>query len=188
MVRAFIGIGSNIEPAKNVRAAIRSIAQQTRLTGISMVYRTEALARPEQDPYYNCVVEIETEARPSEVKHGMLRAIEHSLGRKRNGDRYAARTIDLDLIVYGELNMEAEGITLPDPDIVTRPFLAIPLCELAPDLVLAGQRIDEIAARLAEDGMEPLRDYAESLRAEARLRFLGEHRVPKSMADPANFP
>ncbi len=177
MVRAFIGIGSNVEPAKNVRAAIRSLAQQARLTGISMVYRTEALARPEQHPYFNCVVEIETITPPVDVKHRMLRPIEHGLGRQRSADRYAPRTIDLDLIVYGELSMDTEDLTLPDPDILMRPFLAIPLFELAPDLVLAGQRIGEIAARLAQDGMEPLNDYAESLRGEARLRFLGEHRV-----------
>jgi 2-amino-4-hydroxy-6-hydroxymethyldihydropteridine diphosphokinase len=103
MTRAFIGIGSNIDPAENVRAAIRSLAQQTRLVGISMVYCTDALDRPEQPPYYNCVVAIETEVPPAEVKHGILHPIENSLGRKRTADRYAPRTIDLDLIVYGRI-------------------------------------------------------------------------------------
>jgi len=168
MARAFIGIGSNIEPAENVRAAIRSLARQTSLVGISMVYCTDALDRPEQPPYYNCVVEIETEAPPAEVKHGLLRAIENNLGRKRTADKYAPRTIDLDLIVYGDLAMDAEGIRLPDPDILERPFLAIPLFELAPDMVLAGYglRIGEIAARLPQDGMKPLKDYVSLLREE----------------------
>ncbi len=168
MTRAFIGIGSNVDPAKNVRAAIRSLAQQTRLVGISMVYCTDALDRPEQSPYYNCVVEIETEATPAEVKHGILRPIENSLGRKRTGDKYAPRTIDLDLIVYGDLAMDAEGIKLPDPEILERPFLAIPLFELAPDIVLAGYglRIGEIAAKLPQDGMKPLKDYVKLLREE----------------------
>ncbi len=169
MARAFIGIGSNIEPAKNVRAAVLSLAQQTRLLGISTVYRTDALDRPEQPPYFNCVVEIETEALPAEVKHGLLRPIEHSLGRRRTSDKYAPRTIDLDLIVYGDWAMDAEGIKLPDPDVLVRPFLATPLCELAPDLVLAGRRIGEIAAKLPRDGMEPLSDYSRSLKEEARL-------------------
>ncbi|MBI5437200.1 MAG: 2-amino-4-hydroxy-6-hydroxymethyldihydropteridine diphosphokinase [Nitrosomonadales bacterium] len=173
MTRAFISIGSNIEPAKNVRTAICSLAQQTRLVGISMVYCTDALDRPEQPPYFNCVVEIETEAPPVEIKHGMLRPIENSLGRKRTGDKYAPRTIDLDLIVYGDLAMDKEGIKLPDPEILERPFLAIPLFELAPDLVLAGynQRIEEIAARLPQDGMSPLEDYAKLLREEASRGF-----------------
>lgn len=168
MARAFIGIGSNIEPAENVRAAIRSLAQKTHLVGISMVYCTDALDRPEQPPYYNCVVEIETEAPPAEVKHGILRTIENNLGRKRTEDKYAPRTIDLDLIVYGDLTIDAEGIKLPDPEILERPFLAIPLFELAPDMVLAGYglRIGEIAAKLPLDGMKPLKDYVKLLREE----------------------
>ncbi len=168
MARAFVGIGSNIEPAENVRAAIRNLARQTRLAGISMVYLTDAIGHPEQSPYYNCVVEIETEASPAEIKFGMLRGIENDLGRKRTGGKYAPRTIDLDLIAYGDLAMDAEGIKLPDPEILERPFLAIPLCELAPDMVLAGygQPISEIAARLPQDGMKPLTDYAMLLRKE----------------------
>ena len=173
MARAFIGIGSNIEPAENVRAAIRSLARQTRLVGVSMVYCTAALDRPEQPPYYNCVVEIETEVPPAEVKRGLLRAIENDLGRKRTEDKYAPRTIDLDLIIYGGLVMDAEGIRLPDPEILERPFLAIPLFELAPDMVLpgCGLRIGEVAARLPRDGMKPLKDYAWLLREEMSHGF-----------------
>jgi 2-amino-4-hydroxy-6-hydroxymethyldihydropteridine diphosphokinase len=168
MARAFIGIGSNIEPAENMHAAIRSLARQTRLTGISTVYLTQALGRPDQPPYYNCVVEIETEAPPTEIKYGLLRNIENDLGRLRTQDKYAARTIDLDLIVYGDLALDADGIKLPDPEILERPFLAIPLFELAPDLVLAGHgsHISEVAAGLPQEGMQPLKDYTGSLRKE----------------------
>jgi 2-amino-4-hydroxy-6-hydroxymethyldihydropteridine diphosphokinase len=168
MARAFIGIGSNIEPAENMHAAIRSLARQTRLTGISTVYLTQALGRPDQPPYYNCVVEIETEAPPAEIKYGLLRNIENDLGRLRTQDKYAARTIDLDLIVYGDLALDADGIKLPDPEILERPFLAIPLFELAPDLVLAGHgsHISEVAAGLPQEGMQPLKDYTGSLRKE----------------------
>jgi len=171
MVRAFIGIGSNIEPAENVRAAIRTLARQTNLVGISTVYLTGAIGHPEQSPYYNCVVEIETEAPPAEVKYGILRNIENGLGRERTKDKYAPRTIDLDLIAYGDLTMDAEGIKLPDPDILERPFLAIPLFELAPDLVLPGYglRISEIAAKLPQGGMKPLEDYARLLQEELIL-------------------
>src|SRR3989338_9460483 len=173
MARAFIGIGSNIDPEKNVRAAVRSLAQQTRVVGISMVYCPGALDRPKQPHYFNCVVEIDTKSPPAIVKHGILRPIENSLGRKRSEDKYAPRTIDLDLILYGDLAMDAEDIKLPDPEILERPFLAIPLFELAPDLVLSGYnlRIGEIAARLPQDGMRPLEDYARLLREEASREF-----------------
>ena len=172
MACAFIGIGSNIEPAKNVRAAIHTIARQTRLVGISMVYLTDALGHPEQPPYYNCVAEIETGASPAEIKYGLLRNIENILGRRRTEDKYAPRTIDLDLIVYDDLTIDAEGIRLPDPDILERPFLAIPLFELAPDLVLPGygMRISEIAAKLPLEGMKPLNDYTMLLREEISLK------------------
>jgi len=171
MARAFIGIGSNIDPADNVRAAIHALARQTRLIGISMVYLTDALGAAEQPPYYNCVVEIETEAPPAEIKFNILRNIENSLGRRRTEDKYAPRTIDLDLIAYGDLTIDAEGIRLPDPDILKRPFLAIPLFELAPDLVLPGYglRISEIAAKLPQGGMKPLEDYARLLQEELIL-------------------
>jgi 2-amino-4-hydroxy-6-hydroxymethyldihydropteridine diphosphokinase len=169
MARAFIGVGSNIEPEKNVRAAILCLAQQIRLIGISMVYRTEALAHPEQPPYFNCVVEVETGALPAQVKHAILHPIETSLGRMRTADKYAPRTIDLDLILYGDLVINAPDVRLPDPEILERPFLAIPLFELAPDLVLPGfnLRISEVAARLPRGGMAPLEGYAVRLREEA---------------------
>ncbi len=171
MTRAFIGIGSNIEPAENVRAAIRSLARQTSVVGISMVYLTDAIGHPEQQPYYNCVAEIETAVPPAELKFGLLRGIEHSLGRKRTADKYAPRTIDLDLIAYGDLAMDAGGIRLPDPDILERPFLAVPLSELAPDMELAGYgvRVAEIAARMSQGGMKPLKDYAKLLREEMHI-------------------
>ncbi|BBI99965.1 2-amino-4-hydroxy-6-hydroxymethyldihydropteridine diphosphokinase [Ferrigenium kumadai] len=172
MARAFIGIGSNIEPAKNVRAAIHSLARQTRLIGVSTVYCTDALERLEQPPYFNCVAEIETELSPVQVKHAMLRPIENELWRIRTQDKYAPRTIDLDLIVYGELAMDDGDLRLPDPDIFERPFLAIPLSELAPDLVLAGYglRIGDIAAKLSLDGMRPLRDYSWLLKEDVSRR------------------
>jgi len=170
MARAFIGIGSNIAPEHNVRAAIRNLARQTHLIGVSTVYCTDALDRPEQPAYLNCVAEIETNALPAQVKHAILRPIEDELGRKRTQDKYAPRTIDLDLIVYGDLAMDDGDIRLPDPDIFERPFLAIPLFELAPDLVLDGARVGTIAAAMASDGLKPLRDYSTLLNAEVRRR------------------
>jgi dihydroneopterin aldolase/2-amino-4-hydroxy-6-hydroxymethyldihydropteridine diphosphokinase len=98
----------------------------------------------------------------------MLRPIEDSLGRIRGGDKFAPRTIDLDLVVYGDVVMDDGSLILPDPEIMKRPFLAIPLFELAPDLVIAGsgRRIAEIAAAMEPGGMQPLHDYAQQLQAD----------------------
>lgn len=166
MARAFIAIGSNVEPAYNVIVGIRSLVQRTGVCGISTVYRTAALGRPEQPDYFNCVVEILTDAPPVQVKHGVLRPIEKCIGRERSDDKYAPRPIDLDLIVYGELVMDTEDIRLPDPEILKRPFLAIPLLELAPGLVLPGYDlpIGQVAARFPQDELHPLDDYTRLLR------------------------
>lgn len=168
MARAFVSVGSNINPAENTARALSALGREARITKISTVYLTEPEGRPEQQPFYNCVVEIETELSPAELKQKVLRRIEDRLGRERTEDKYAARTIDLDLVLYDDLVMATESLTLPDPDIVRRPFLAIPLLELAPGLVLPGSglRIDEAAATLPRSGMKPLENYTERLRKE----------------------
>jgi 2-amino-4-hydroxy-6-hydroxymethyldihydropteridine diphosphokinase len=168
VVRAFISVGSNIEPAANVRRALAMLADRVHLAAISTVYLTAAIGRPEQDPYYNCVAEIETDLAPREVKHALLRPIEDAMGRRRTADRYAPRPIDLDLIVYGDLVLDQEDLRLPDPEIMKRPFLAHALRELAPGWVVAGgdRPIEAVAAALPRDGMRPLADYARRLRRE----------------------
>jgi 2-amino-4-hydroxy-6-hydroxymethyldihydropteridine diphosphokinase len=170
VARAFVSVGSNINPAENVRKAIHMLALQARIVGVSTIYLTEAEGRPEQPPYYNCVVEIETEAPPVELKHQVLRCIEEDLGRERSEDEYAPRPIDLDLIVYDDLVMETDDLTLPDPQILHRPFLAIPLHELAQELKLPGlnMRIEEVVAALPQGSMKPLENYTKLLRRDIR--------------------
>jgi 2-amino-4-hydroxy-6-hydroxymethyldihydropteridine diphosphokinase len=166
MARAFISIGSNIDPETNVKEALRRLGSSARIKAISTVYRTEPVGPPDQPPFYNCVVELETELAPRELKFRLLRRIESELGRTRGSDKFAARTIDLDLILYDELVMTAEDLTLPDPDILARPFLAVPLHELAPGLVLPGSgvRISEKIPALPRTGMKPLVNYTERIR------------------------
>lgn len=168
MARAFIGVGSNINPEDNVRRALRRLAREVRVVGVSTVYRTQALDRPEQPRFYNCAVEIETHLPPAELKQSVLRRIEDELGRVRTGDKSAPRTMDLDLLLHGNEVVATEDLVVPDPDIARRPFLAIALHELAPDLILpgSGQAIKGIAAGLAGEPMEPLPEYTESLRGE----------------------
>lgn len=168
MVRAFVSVGSNIDPARNVRAALGLLSARVRLSALSTVYLTAALGRPEQDPYYNCVVAIETDLAPHTLKHGVLRPIEDALGRRRTADKFAPRAIDLDLIAYGDLVLDEDGMRLPDPEILERPFLAVPLCELAPGWKVAGRNraIEAVAAALGSAGMRALPDYTRRLRQE----------------------
>jgi 2-amino-4-hydroxy-6-hydroxymethyldihydropteridine diphosphokinase len=168
MARAFIGIGSNIDPEKNIRQALRRLTQAARLTAISMFYREPALGRPDDPAFYNGVVAIETDLPPLRLKQDLLRRIEADLGRRRTSDKYASRPIDLDLLLYDDCVLSNNELTLPDPDILERAFVAIPLCELAPDLLLPGSGlpIGRVAARFAVEDMECLPEYTRLLRNE----------------------
>jgi 2-amino-4-hydroxy-6-hydroxymethyldihydropteridine diphosphokinase len=124
-----------------------------RVTASSTFYRTVPLAAPrtagvppaptarrmlpEQPPFLNGVWQIETDSDARLLKFAVLRGIEDKLGRVRTAGRYAPRTLDLDLLVYGSAAINEPDLRVPDPDIRSRPFLALPLLELAPGLVLA---------------------------------------------------
>src|SRR6516162_3229307 len=138
MARAFIGVGSNIGPEHNIRDALRRLAQSSHLASISTFYRTPAIGRPEAPDFYNGVVAIETDLPPVILKRTTLRGIETALSRHWSADKYAARTIDLDLLLYGDSVLSNDELTLPDPDILARAFIAVPLHEIAPDLILPG--------------------------------------------------
>ena len=165
MARAFVSIGSNIDPEENVSKAIGLLNRQVRIIGISTVYLTEPVERPDQPAYYNCVIAIDTPHPPLELKHTVLRHIEHGLGRVRGEDRFSPRTIDLDLILYEDLVIKSGELTLPDPEIRSRPFLAGPLFELAPNLIMPDSKepVAAIAARMRGSGMKPLVAYTNRL-------------------------
>ena len=164
LARVFISVGSNINPELNVREAIIRVRRILGPLKVSTVYLTKPIP-DNQPPYYNCVVEAETALSPLSVKE-VLRGIEDDMGRVRVSDKYAPRIIDLDLILYGNLIIRSSELTLPDPEISSRPFLALPLLELEPDLVIPGlnKAIRELARGISGSDMKPLLDYTEELR------------------------
>jgi dihydroneopterin aldolase/2-amino-4-hydroxy-6-hydroxymethyldihydropteridine diphosphokinase len=164
----YISVGSNIDPEANVFTALGLLHREAPLVRISTFYITEPISRPEQPPFYNGVVEVETDLEPHPLKFSVLRRIEAELGRRRTDDRFAARCIDLDILLHRDRVIHAGGIDLPDPEISRRPFLAVPLSELAPDVVLPGSNrlIREVAAGFGEHGMKSLADYTKRLRDE----------------------
>ncbi len=168
MARAFVSVGSNIDPERNVRSALRLLGEQVAIRAVSTVYLTEPIGPAGQPPYYNCVADVETALAPLDLKQIVLRGIETAQGRDRTGDKYAPRTIDLDLILYDEVVMATDELVLPDPDILQRPFLAIALRELAPGLVLpgSGKAISDAAPPLPHEMMKPLESYTELIRKE----------------------
>ena len=166
MVDAFITVGSNIEPKANIPAALERLQGWVLVRAVSVFYRTAPIDRPDQPFYLNGVFHVETELTARALKFDVLRQIEAELGRKRSPDRFAARTIDLDIAVYGDQVVDEAGLCIPDPDIVTRPFIAVPLLELAPKLVLpdTGQALAGLPAAGAIAKLEPDLEFTELLR------------------------
>ncbi len=168
MPRAFIGIGSNINPENSIMKALKILSEHINITRISKFYLTQAIYHPEQPEYYNGIVEVYTNIPPTELKLEVLRKIEAELGRTRSEDKYAPRAIDLDLLIYDDLVIKSDTLTIPDPRITDRPFLAIPLAELASDMLLPGtnQSLREIADRFSNNEMKALDDFTRKLQME----------------------
>lgn len=151
---AFIALGSNIEPEKHLPEAVRRLRRLGRLLAVSSVYQNPALGpddRPErsQPDFLNAAALVETNL-SAEAIRSSLRRIEADLGRVRTDDPYAPRTIDLDLSLLGDRILKSDGLSLPDPDLLRRAHLAVPIAELAPGSrhPLTGERLDELADRL----------------------------------------
>ncbi len=156
----FITLGSNIQPEANLRRAVQMITQNYHLAlhAVSRVYESPAIdaagqVAPGQDHFLNAAVLVESDGYfpPLALKYNMLRFIELCLGRERGPDKFAPRTIDLDIALYGDQVIDTPHITVPDPGILTRAFIALPLADLAPDLPhpVTGQTLADIAAPLA---------------------------------------
>lgn len=140
----------------NLPRAIQGLGDRFPLLGVSRIYQAEPVGAPDAPTFLNAAVAIETDLAPAELKFGHLRPLEAELGRVRTSDPNAPRTIDLDIALAGELVLTdpASGIEIPDPEILTRAHVALPLADLAPDAVhpVTGETLSEIAARF---GAEP---------------------------------
>ena len=140
--RAFLGVGSNIRPEENVPAALDFLSGEVTLTGISTFYRTLPVGWPRTStvggttalPFLNGVLEIHTSLSSSALE-SLLGRVEEALGRVRELDRDAPRPMDLDLLLYLPGDPEEE-IRPPHSDVFARAFVALPLFELDPDLLL----------------------------------------------------
>lgn len=149
----FLTLGSNIEPRANLPRAVALLGRQFPVRAVSRVYETEPVGAPGAPPFLNAAVLIDTHLAPRALKHDVLRPLEARLGRVRTGDPNAPRTVDVDLALYDELILEdpVNQITLPDPEILTRAHVALPLADLDPRRrhPVTGESLAAIAARFA---------------------------------------
>jgi len=158
LITAFIALGSNLDdPAAQIHSALRALAA---LPGTQLVRQSSLYGNPpeggrDQPPYVNAVAQIETRASPRELLDQLLE-IERTHGRVRETPN-ASRTLDLDVALYGDRVVDEPGLVIPHPRMTGRPFVLVPLAEIAPDAVVPGKGcVAELAAKLDSSGLVKL--------------------------------
>lgn len=153
---AFIGLGSNLqEPHGQIRSAFAAIASLhgTRLLEKSSLYRSAPMGCTDQPDFVNAVVKIETDLSPRNLLQKLLQ-IEHDHGRERSYQN-APRTLDLDVLLYDDLRLREDGLTIPHPQMHLRAFVLRPLLEITAEIHIPGvgsarEALDDCAEQVLE--------------------------------------
>ena len=132
MTEVYVSVGSNVEPAAHLRAAAVALAERYGLLRLSPVYRNPAVGF-EGDDFYNAVIAFSTEDSVAAVT-AALDAIEAAHGRRRGEEKFAPRTLDLDLLLYGADVLDSDGLRVPRDEITRYDFVLRPLLDLEPEL------------------------------------------------------
>jgi 2-amino-4-hydroxy-6-hydroxymethyldihydropteridine diphosphokinase len=144
---AFLSLGSNIEPEENLPKAVAKLAQASKLVAVSPVWETPPLGVVDQPNFLNAAMVVETDESPETFKNKILRCIEDDLGRVRTAEKFGPRPIDIDIMFFNNQILDVDNRHIPDPEVLERPFVAIPLAEIAPDYrhPETGQTLRDIA-------------------------------------------
>ncbi|MCH7987559.1 MAG: 2-amino-4-hydroxy-6-hydroxymethyldihydropteridine diphosphokinase [Planctomycetes bacterium] len=152
--RAFLSLGSNIDPETNLSTAVRELQRFGRIVAVSQVWETEPVGFADQPNFLNAALILETPLSASELLLEVIVEVETVLGRIRDPhNKNAPRTIDIDLALFNRDVLVLEQRQIPDPDILNRAFVAIPLVELAPEYIhpLENRTLAEIAAKFENE-------------------------------------
>ncbi|MGZ5009651.1 MAG: 2-amino-4-hydroxy-6-hydroxymethyldihydropteridine diphosphokinase [Methylobacter sp.] len=140
-ITAFIGLGSNLEnPAEQIKSARTAITQipGVRELAFSSLYHSPPMGPQDQPDYVNAVMCVATDLPPTDLLC-RLQHIENDHGRVRKAERWGARTLDLDMLIYGDQLIEMPDLIVPHPGLSERAFVLYPLFEIAPQLVVPGK-------------------------------------------------
>ncbi|PJG83125.1 2-amino-4-hydroxy-6-hydroxymethyldihydropteridine diphosphokinase [Caviibacterium pharyngocola] len=159
MKTVYIALGSNLNtPIEQLNQALVALTQlpDSTLSAVSSFYQSRPLGPQDQPDYVNAVACLQTELAPLALLDA-LQHIENTQGRVRLR-RWGERTLDLDILLYDELILQSERLTLPHYDMKNREFVIVPLYEIAPQLVLPdGEKLTDLAARFADHQMKILK-------------------------------
>ena len=161
MTLAYIAIGSNLaSPLEQVNAAVQALGEitQSRIVAVSSFYRTPPLGPQDQPDYLNAAVALETTLAPEALLDHTQR-IELQQGRERKAERWGPRTLDLDILLYGEQRIDLPRLQVPHYHMHARAFVLYPLAEIAGELILPdGRRLTELLAQCPYQGLERLEE------------------------------
>ncbi len=153
MTLCYIAIGSNLaSPLAQASAAVEALGNlpESRLMAVSSFYRTPPLGPQDQPDYLNAVVALETGLEPLALLDH-TQHIELAQGRERKDERWGPRTLDLDILLFGNLTLNTTRLTVPHYDMKNRMFMLYPLAEIAPELMFPdGETLQNCLARLAD--------------------------------------
>jgi 2-amino-4-hydroxy-6-hydroxymethyldihydropteridine diphosphokinase len=136
VTRAYVGLGANLgDREATMRRAIELLGDS--VVAVSSFRETDPVGYEDQPRFLNAAVALETELSPRELLDRLL-TVERELGRTRDGPRYGPRTIDLDLLLYGDAVVDEPGLRVPHPRLAERRFALEPLAELDPGLTIPG--------------------------------------------------
>lgn len=160
MVDVYIGLGSNLDhPAEKIRQARLVIAKQAMLKELkfSSLYSSSPMGPQNQPDYVNAVMCIQTELPVIELL-SVLQAIENEFGRVRTGERWGARTLDLDILLYGDQQINHPDLIVPHIGVAERAFVLYPMLEIAGEaLFIPGKGcIKDLLAQCPLDGLEKI--------------------------------
>ncbi|MCK9637735.1 MAG: 2-amino-4-hydroxy-6-hydroxymethyldihydropteridine diphosphokinase [Methylobacter tundripaludum] len=158
-VAVYIGLGSNLaNPAEQIKSARTAITQidGVKELAFSSLYHSAPMGPQDQPDYVNAVMCIETRLPPIELLR-CLQHIENDQGRVRKAERWGARTLDLDMLIYGDRTIELPDLTVPHVGIAERAFVLYPLYEIAPQLRVPGKGdIADLLAKCPLNGLKRL--------------------------------
>ena len=149
-----IGLGGNLgDPVKSIRHALEMIGQNRdcRVKAVSSLWRTTPWGKTDQPDFINACAKVSTRLEPHAFLELCLQT-EQALKRVRN-ERWGPRSIDIDILFFGDRNIAEEGLVIPHPRIAERAFVLAPLAEIAPEQVLDGQSIGARAGKIGREGI-----------------------------------